>query len=360
MKQRMIPALRVSVHLLVTTGVFGSEWVKAQEGEDPVSSGAVRISPRIFESIEKVAPIAGAAIDEPVVSLRKRFPTPRNQGTMNACVPFAACYAIKTYLERTRNGWADTDNSEEHVFSPAFIYNQIELQTPDEPLRNRGMLIQSALSIMEGAGCCTWGTLPYNGITAYAFEDDAIWTEAARYRKDKWDAIDIKKIPIVRQYLSSGRPIIIGATVDVAQNGRWALDGSGVTNSLRRIRTGYHAMVLLGYDDSKGVNGEGAFEIMNSWGPEWNDHGFGWVSYSFWPNFVNEGYVVWDTRSELRNLPLPAGVSLSEIRWLPPGPEGKKNGNWGYPADVNLKDLKPTADNKFPDIVRELNQTQSP
>ncbi len=278
---------------------------------------------------------------------------------MNACVPFAAVYAIKTYLERTRNGWSDTDNSDEHVFSPAFIYNQYELQTPEEPLRNRGMLIQSALSTLEGAGCCTWKTLPYNGTTAYAFDDSAVWIEAARYRKDKWDTIDIKDISIVRQYLSSGRPIIIGAKVDIAQNGKWNVDQFGVTNSLRRVGTAYHAMALVGYNDNKGGDGQGAFEIMNSWGSDWNDKGFGWVSYSFWPNFVNEGYVIWDTRSESKKLPLPEGVTLSQLRWLPPGPEGKKNGNWGYPADVIVKDLKATDDKKFPEIVRELNKSPS-
>lgn len=35
-----------------------------------------------------------------------------------------------------------------------------------------------------------------------------------------------------------------------------------------------HAVSIVGYDDSKG-----AWLVRNSWGPEWGENGFGWVSY---------------------------------------------------------------------------------
>src|SRR5690625_6030951 len=45
----------------------------------------------------------------------------------------------------------------------------------------------------------------------------------------------------------------------------------------------YHAMAIVGYDDSKGPGG--AFRIVNSWGKYWGDRGFIWVDYQF---FLNE------------------------------------------------------------------------
>ena len=37
-----------------------------------------------------------------------------------------------------------------------------------------------------------------------------------------------------------------------------------------------HAVLIVGYDDEKD-----AFKIVNSWGSDWGDEGYGWVSYDF-------------------------------------------------------------------------------
>ncbi|MBK6636022.1 MAG: hypothetical protein IPG38_18605 [Chitinophagaceae bacterium] len=48
---------------------------------------------------------------------------------------------------------------------------------------------------------------------------------------------------------------------------------------------GGHAMCVIGYDDRKQ-----AFQIMNSWGPEWGVNGVGWVRYADFKEFVREAY----------------------------------------------------------------------
>jgi len=50
---------------------------------------------------------------------------------------------------------------------------------------------------------------------------------------------------------------------------------------------GGHAMCVIGYDDRKQ-----AFQIMNSWGPEWGVNGVGWVRYADFKEFVREAYGV--------------------------------------------------------------------
>jgi len=42
---------------------------------------------------------------------------------------------------------------------------------------------------------------------------------------------------------------------------------------------------VIGYDDRKQ-----AFQIMNSWGPEWGVNGVGWVRYADFKEFVREAY----------------------------------------------------------------------
>jgi C1A family cysteine protease len=39
---------------------------------------------------------------------------------------------------------------------------------------------------------------------------------------------------------------------------------------------GGHAMAIVGYDNSKQ-----AFRVVNSWGPDWGDKGFCWISYDY-------------------------------------------------------------------------------
>jgi len=50
---------------------------------------------------------------------------------------------------------------------------------------------------------------------------------------------------------------------------------------------GGHAMCVIGYDDR--IEG-GAFQLMNSWGPEWGDNGIGYVRYGDFRKFVREAY----------------------------------------------------------------------
>jgi len=55
----------------------------------------------------------------------------------------------------------------------------------------------------------------------------------------------------------------------------------------QQVGFGGHAMCVIGYDDR--VEG-GAFQIMNSWGPEWGQNGIGYVRYGDFKEFVREAY----------------------------------------------------------------------
>jgi hypothetical protein len=48
---------------------------------------------------------------------------------------------------------------------------------------------------------------------------------------------------------------------------------------------GGHAMCVIGYDDRIG-----AFQVMNSWGPEWGENGLAYVRYGDFKEFVREAY----------------------------------------------------------------------
>ena len=72
---------------------------------------------------------------------------------------------------------------------------------------------------------------------------------------------------------------------------------------------GGHAMSVIGYDDRKFG---GAFQIMNSWGPEWGKNGVGWIRYSDFKTYVREAYGIdpLPKRSNVANIPLECKIGL--------------------------------------------------
>ena len=68
-------------------------------------------------------------------------------------------------------------------------------------------------------------------------------------------------------------------------------------------------MCVIGYDDRKFG---GAFQIMNSWGPEWGKDGIGWVRYADFRDYVREAYGInkLPKRGAMANVPLECNIGL--------------------------------------------------
>jgi hypothetical protein len=311
------------------------------------ATGALFLEADRFQALSKAEPPPGAARREPRISMRPRFPTPRDQGDQFSCAAFAVAYALKSYMDAVDLGVASYDD--DHIYSPAFIYNQ-----GNNHGGRSGIYIQFALSILQGGGCCSWKTMPYNVNDADTGPTPQIMKDAKRAQIARWDPVDVKNIDVVKSNLVTGTPIVIGAWVDVENNGTWPQNDKVVTDRYLHKGDeqnphpgqGYHAMVLTGYDDAKG-----AFEIMNSWGTNWNQGGYGWIDYNFWRDWVNEGYIA--VNSKRPSLAPGAAVTPQDVKWLPVGPEGKSNGNWGFPWNVNLKSFKPTKDKTLPTELKQ-------
>jgi len=280
--------------------------------------------------------------------MRKSFPTPTSQGSAQSCTAFATAYGLRTFLERQKRGWADDDPG--HIFSPAFIYNIF-----CNGDRETGLKVQNALTFMVGGGCCTLKDMPYDPNDCGNEPTDEIRVLARDYKMDEWQALDIRNIQKVKTYLASGTPVVVVAFVDPPDS--WAVNEKGVTDHYSTdgpkpkkvlwTRQNCHAMILVGYDGNKE-----AFEVMNSWGPEWQDKGFGWIAYSFWPTWVHEGYIV--PKPKLRRIGPPgASVSSKEVGWLPVGPNGTENGNWGYSTDIKLNEVERTPEKTLPAEIKE-------
>jgi hypothetical protein len=92
------------------------------------------------------------------------------------------------------------------------------------------------------------------------------------------------RVTPVKKAIAENKPVIIGMNCpDSFFNAKdvWRPSESPYGNY------GGHAMCVVGYDDNR--HG-GAFEIQNSWGTDWGNDGYIWISYKDFVAFVNQAY----------------------------------------------------------------------
>ncbi|TAE00683.1 MAG: DUF4384 domain-containing protein [Bacteroidetes bacterium] len=267
------------------------------------------------------------------VSLVKYAPKPSSQGSQGSCTSWACNYAARTILESVATGKDPNANP----FSPAYLYNQITKGNCT------GTNIGVALDKMKVVGGIGLKEFPYTDQDC-SKQPDAQMKQVAQANKivgynrltfdDSKGEKKAGKVDIIamKQNLAKGAPIVIGILVGgtfgkVDKEGFWKptqkdiqtmktqQDGHKVDDD-EDDSFGGHAMCIVAYDDKKGG---GAFQIMNSWGSDWADKGFFWMTYKDFELFSNEYY--------------------SEVYGLDPLPS-KKSSNIDFSASVGLLDNK--------------------
>jgi hypothetical protein len=243
------------------------------------------------------------------VSLLKFAPVRGNQGQQGSCVAWSSAYAARTVLESASAG-VDPDQIK---FSPSFMYNQIGLDGC------QGSYIQRAMEQMSQQGALPLNEFPYNEQDCSRQPDGSQLREAGQYkihgftRLTNGDNINSISVRAVKEHLAKDAPVVIGMMVGQSfmQNmmGQELWQPQGMDAS--QVGMGGHAMCVIGYDDRKFG---GAFQIMNSWGPEWGKEGVGWVRYGDFKSYVKEAYGIdpLPKRGEVARLPLECTIGLIE------------------------------------------------
>lgn len=228
-------------------------------------------------------PFSGSELPS-AVDLSSQLPPPGSQGNQQSCVGWAVAYALKSYQEQGEERWPLADRAgapdPSHVFSPSFIYNQLNQG------RDGGCSLPDALNLLHERGAATLADMPYDA-SDYRRQPDARASAAAkRYRIDYWRQVNVSDLLEVKAQLNAGYPVVIGAEVDEG----FVQAGAGMVWKASTGRsTGGHAMVLVGYDDRRH-----AFKLLNSWGRSWGDRGYGWIDYDHFGRVVREAFVAKD------------------------------------------------------------------
>jgi hypothetical protein len=248
------------------------------------STGLKLATPEQLQGVPLAAtPFAGAELPKSV-DLSRNLPPPGQQGKQSSCVGWTLAYALKSYHEKVEMNWALADRAgranTRRVFSPAFIYNQINNG------RDGGSYFTDGLRVLSEKGCCTLADMPYSSTNYTRKPSTGAMQNATRYRIDHWRRVNVKDPKEVRAHLNAGYPVAIGARVDA---GFCSARRGYIWRRRDGEAKGGHAMLVVGYNDHTKT-----FKILNSWGATWCDNGYGRIHYDWFVKNANEGYVAKD------------------------------------------------------------------
>lgn len=217
------------------------------------------------------------------VDFSSKFPPIGDQGEYGTCVTWAVGYNLKTALNGIDNQWSASQLAQtSNQTSPKDLFYAVP--SSQKGSNCNGTQFESAMDQLISRGGASIATVPYSNLgdcsqtTSSAWDQDAADNKLVNYRKiADYNNQASMTVENFKAYLAEGRPIAIGAKLGdrfMRWNSDAVLDYDTYQNP--GMQHAYHAMVLAGYNDSKG-----AFKLMNTWGNSWGNQGTIWVDYDF-------------------------------------------------------------------------------
>lgn len=230
------------------------------------------------------------------VYLGDHTPYVGNQGQQGSCVAWAVGYTARSYY-KSRIEKVDLLKRPvrtQYITSPAYLYN-IALTDPklskwasENGKRidcKTGTYIETSLEILTN-GALSLLQYPYSERRCAPPPTEAQKRLVVDFKIDYWDFIDPTDLDTIKGEIAKGNPVIF--TLELAKS-FMQFRSSGVYH--RRLseptNAGFHAMVLIGYDDQIQ-----AFHLQNSWGTGWGDVGYADISYDTFYRDAREAYVM--------------------------------------------------------------------
>ena len=109
-------------------------------------------------------------------------------------------------------------------------------------------------------------------------------------RRNFGELLPEEMVAEIKSLIARKLPVVIATNVYFNESYK----GEVIDVEKMGIEEGYHAMTVVGFDDNKIQDSQAipSFKIINSWGKEWGDNGYLWVSHEAFRRMVKEVYVV--------------------------------------------------------------------
>lgn len=223
------------------------------------------------------------------ISYREYCPPVRSQGQVATCVGWSTSYALLSTQQNILMGETNYHRKQVRVMDPNFVYALIR-DYRDGWCQN-GTSMSDAMEVLLNYGAKPLFTPPWLSCNSTYQVDKFAMAIASKYAiknyytlKDQTNLINTLKTTLYYQM-----PIAIGMNVTKSfASGTGIVYGKWSPNVNEKIEGG-HAMCIIGYDDNKFG---GSFEVMNSYGTQFGDNGFVWITYTDMKKYMQEAYVI--------------------------------------------------------------------
>ena len=223
------------------------------------------------------------------ISYRAYCPPVLSQGQVSTCVGWATSYGLLSAQQNILMGESNFYKKQVRVMDPNFVYALIR-DYSDGWCQN-GTNMGDAMEVLMNYGSKPLYTPPWLSCNStYEFDKFALAIASIYTITNFYALIDKSDLVNTLKYtLNNKKPIAVGmnvtksfATGSGMQYGKWT------PSSSEKIEGG-HAMCVIGYDDTKYG---GSFELMNSYGTDFGDNGFVWISYADMKKYMQEAYII--------------------------------------------------------------------
>ncbi len=237
-------------------------------------------------------------------SLKKYCPTPGNQMQLNTSPAWATAWSAISILEAQAIESIEKEKIDPLTLSPPYLYQNIRA-SGDQNCAN-GIDLFEALEFIRFNKLRKFDEFQEFCPKYVADNAMPVTTDEVRDFRKLFDDNDSKKfkINVVKKSISQNLPVVIG--MHCPPSFFSAKDYWNPTEMMSRDLPG-HALCVVGYDDEKYG---GAFEVINSWGREWGNNGFMWITYNDFVNFTRYAYEVFYVNAKKDGHKLSGSVQL--------------------------------------------------
>jgi C1A family cysteine protease len=216
-------------------------------------------------------------------SMRSKLPKPYDQGDLGSCTAnaLAASLALQLILEKklVPNETPKTTPSRLFIY-----YNERAIEgTINE---DSGAYIRDGIKSLNKQGACFESDWPYS-INAFARKPSTLaYKNALPNTVKQYMRINVSDLNAKKSAIITNHAIVFGITVyESFESDAASSSGLIPMPDPNETMLGGHAMAIVGYDDNKVIGkSKGAFEVRNSWGTTWGDHGYCWIPYDYLNN----------------------------------------------------------------------------
>lgn len=204
------------------------------------------------------------------------FPPTGNQGSQPSCCTWALVYYAYGFAEAKDQEWDASSGNPNYQMSPAWVYNKVKGA-------NEGTSVGVNIKILTNLGCATMAICPYNEADDQNWGNEASFREAPLHRaktsRTGFYRPDDDVVPIIKNLLNQSILPVFYMDPAIYPENCWGTEFIVAKNDLES-GGGSHCQTIVGYDDSVEKDGEiGAFKIINSWGAEFGNNGYYWITY---------------------------------------------------------------------------------